>query len=172
MVHTEMPCSSSTNEHHFVALALGSNLGQREQLLQSAVALLSQEVGPLCCVSSFIGTLPLGFTSQHLFLNGALTLHTPLSLEELLAVTQRIERELGRTHKHKEGESYTDRTVDIDILLYDDVTVSLPHLQVPHPRMAERLFVLEPLASIAPQLLHPTLHKTILQLYHEHSLSQ
>lgn len=149
-----------------VALALGSNLGDRWELLRKAVAALQQEVGSILAISSFIETAPVGFVSSHAFLNGAIVMKTSLSPLNLLEKTQAIERSLGRLRKHLPGEDYTDRPIDIDILLYGNETIAVekPHLQIPHPKMHERAFVLHPLASIDPQAEHPQLHTSILEL--------
>lgn len=151
-----------------IALALGSNLGQREKLLKKAIDLLQKRVGKTLALSSFYETAPLGFSSQNPFLNGAILMDTTLSPLELLETTQEIERILGRTHKHKQGENYTDRLIDIDILLYGDKIIEQsPTLLIPHSQMHLRPFVLEPLVSIYPLGVHPLFHKTLQQLYQE-----
>lgn len=144
-------------------IALGSNLGDRRRLLQKAVARLSAEAGEVTALSSFYETEPEGFDSPHRFLNAAALLETPLSPEELLRVTQRIERELGRVGKSSDGQ-YADRPIDIDLIFFDEVVIDTPELTLPHPRMAERLFVLDPLCEIAPHFLHPLLHCTVSEL--------
>lgn len=144
-------------------IALGSNLGDRRRLLQKAVARLSVEAGEVTALSSFYETEPEGFDSPHRFLNAAAVLETPLSPEELLRVTQRIERELGRVGKSSDGR-YADRPIDIDLIFFDEVVIDTPELTLPHPRMAERLFVLDPLCEIAPDFLHPLLHCTVSEL--------
>ena len=141
-------------------LSLGSNLGDRLRLIQEAVAALTVEAGPVTALSSLYETEPWGFSSPHRFLNVALALETTLSPETLLAVTQRIERDLGRTHKSVDGR-YADRTIDIDILLYDDISVDEPDLVIPHPLMRQRDFVMRPLREVLlpPQAL-PTAEGT------------
>ena len=149
-----------------VCLSLGSNLGPRETYLRKALQALDKELGSLVKCSSFYETLPWGFSSDSLFLNAAACYDTLLSPEEVLAVTQQIEKSLGRKEKSRQGQ-YADRCIDIDILLYDDRVIETPDMILPHPHMAERMFVLEPLAEIMPHLLHPLLRKTILQLKEE-----
>ena len=147
-------------------LSLGSNLGDRLRLIQEAVAALTVEAGPVTALSSLYGTEPWGFSSPHRFLNVALALETTLSPETLLAVTQRIERDLGRTHKSVDGR-YADRTIDIDLLFVGDAVLDTPALTLPHPRLHLRRFVLEPLCEIAPDLCHPLLRKSVSQLLAE-----
>lgn len=149
-----------------VCLSLGSNLGPRETYLRKALQALDKELGSLVKCSSFYETLPWGFSSDSLFLNAAACFDTLLSPEEVLAVTQQIEKSLGRKEKSRQGQ-YADRCIDIDILLYDDKVMQTPDMILPHPHMAERMFVLEPLAEIMPHMLHPLLKKTILQLKEE-----
>lgn len=147
-------------------LSLGSNLGDRLRLIQEAVAALTVEAGSVTALSSLYETEPWGFSSPHRFLNVALALETSLSPETLLAVTQRIERDLGRTHKSVDGR-YADRTIDIDLLFVGDAVLDTPALTLPHPRLHLRRFVLEPLCEIAPALLHPLLQKSVSQLLAE-----
>ena len=128
-------------------LSLGSNLGNREQMLHRAIALIDERIGTVQRVSSFIETEPWGFQSEHPFLNAACMVLTKLSPEQCLAETQQIERELGRTTKSKDG-IYHDRPIDIDLLLYGDLKLSTPKLTLPHPRMYERDFVMIPLREI------------------------
>lgn len=128
-------------------LSLGSNLGDREKMLRRAIALIGERIGTVQRVSSFIETEPWGFQSEHPFLNAACLVLTTLSPEQCLKETQRIERELGRTTKSKDG-IYHDRPIDIDLLLYDNLKVSTPTLTLPHPRMEERDFVMVPLREI------------------------
>ena len=129
---------------------------------------LLQEAGvQICTLSPFIRTAPQGFVSPNYFLNGAVACQSTLSPEQLLRLTQEIERQLGRTRKSSPTAGYADRPLDLDILLYGSLVLRTPHLILPHPRMAERRFVLEPLSLIAPGLIHPVLHKPIAQLLAE-----
>lgn len=143
-----------------VYLSLGSNLGHRRQNLDAAVRALKQRCGRVLQCSSYVETEPWGYSSSNTYLNAALCLQTSLTPRQLLEATQQIERELGRTEKTTH-HNYTDRPIDIDILLYGNQIVRDPDLQIPHPLLHKRLFVLEPLAEIAPDLIHPVLHQTI-----------
>lgn len=107
----------------------------------------------MLAVSSFIETKPVGFSSENYFLNAVLLIDTVLTPLALLENTQQIEKDLGRLKK-SDG-NYSDRLIDIDILLYDNLLIDLPQLKIPHPLMTERDFVLKPLLEIAPELRHP-----------------
>ena len=133
-------------KEHQVFLSLGSNLGDRQDNLHKAIDLIGQRVGPVIRQSSFIETEPWGFESQNKFLNGAILCETTLTPRQLLRTTQKIERELGR--KKKTSHLYHDRPIDIDILLYDDLTIDEPDLKIPHPLMHQRDFVMIPLSEI------------------------
>lgn len=146
-----------------VYLGLGTNLGNKEENLTRAIEHLSLVLGPCAAQSPFIETAPWGFESSNSFLNCAVAFDTHLTPLELLDTTERIERELGRTLK-SEGSNYHDRIIDIDILLYGDGIIESDRLTIPHPLMHKRRFVLEPLAAIAPDTVHPTLNKSIMQL--------
>ena len=114
-------------------------------------------------IAPFVETRPVGFASEHLFLNSVVAVHTTATPTELLAQLQEIEREMGRLHKSHDG-IYSDRVIDLDILLYDQRVVTTPELTIPHPRMCERTFVLQPLSYIAPELTIPTTGATVAQL--------
>ena len=137
---------------HQVYLGLGSNLGQREENLRKAIRLIHERVGEVVRQSSFIETEPWGFESDHPFMNAAVLCLTEKSPREVLRLTQQIERDLGKSKEHatQRGESskFHDRPIDIDILLYDELTVDEPDLQIPHPLMYERDFVMIPLKEI------------------------
>ena len=132
-------------------LSLGSNLGDRAEMLRRAIMLIGERIGAVQRVSSFIETEPWGFESEHPFLNAAVMVLTTLSPIECLDATQQIERELGRKKKSKNG-IYHDRPIDIDLLLYGDQTISTPRLTIPHPHMFERDFVMIPLREIMPSI--------------------
>ena len=132
---------------HQVFFSLGSNIGNRKQLIREAIALLDERVGRVTRESSLIETAPWGFYSPNKFINACVCCETSLNLRQILAVTQNIEREMGRVGKSKNGE-YHDRIIDIDILLYDDLTVDEPDLKIPHLHMKERDFVMGPLREI------------------------
>ena len=136
-----------------VYLGLGTNLGDKERNLNEAILKILQEVGKIICQSGFYESKPWGFQSENEFLNAVVSVETNLSALELLAKTQEIERELGRTAKSSNG--YADRVIDIDILLYDNEIIDLPELKIPHPLITERDFVYVPLLEIAPNLLNP-----------------
>lgn len=145
-----------------VYLGLGTNIGNRRGNLVKAAALLAERVGDILALSGFMETEPWGFESENLFLNAAIKMETPLTPDELLSATQAIEREMGR--EKKSDGSYHDRVIDIDILLYDNRVIEHPGLIVPHPLMQERLFVMAPLAEIAPFERHPLLGQTFIEL--------
>ena len=132
-------------------MSLGSNLGDREDMLRRAITLIEERVGAVQRVSSFIETEPWGFESEHPFLNAAVMVLTTLSPIECLDRAQQIERELGRKKKSKDG-IYHDRPIDIDLLLYGDLKLSTPRLTIPHPHMYERDFVMIPLREILPSI--------------------
>jgi len=147
---------------NLVYLSLGSNVGDRQAQLRDARAGLAA-VGRVVLTSSFYETEPVEFTQQPWFLNCALALETSKTPEQLMAEILRIEGEMGRQRLRKKGP----RSVDIDILLFDDTVIDSAELTIPHPAMHQRRFVLEPLAEIAPEVLHPVVKKTIRELRNE-----
>ncbi len=149
-----------------VYLGLGTNLGDKEANLRTAIYKLQERIGKQVSLSSFYETAPWGFESDHSFLNAAIGLETSLSPIEILHITQEIEKELGRTKKSVNG-SYSDRLIDIDILLYDTLVLQTPELTIPHPLMTERDFVMKPLIEIAGNVIHPTRQKTLSELHQE-----
>ena len=149
-----------------VYLGLGTNIGYKKENLTRAIELLSLALGHYTSLSSFLETAPWGFESDNTFLNCVVSFETDLTPQELLDTTEKIERELGRTVKSN-GGIYHDRTIDIDILLYGSDIIKTPRLTIPHPLMHQRAFVLEPLAEIASDLVHPTIGKSIKQLANE-----
>jgi len=136
-----------------VYLSLGTNLGDKQQNLLTAIEKIETQVGHVVAQSAFYATQPWGFESDNGFLNACLAVETRLTPRQLLRVTQRIERAMGRTKK-SDG-TYHDRIIDIDILLYDEIIVNQPDLKIPHPLMHQRLFVLQPLAEIAQNVMVP-----------------
>ena len=140
---------------HTVYLSLGSNLGHRRRNIRQAIGRIGELIGTVERQSALFETEPWGFNSDHPFINAAVCCTTTLTPRQLLQATQQIERELGRTRKSV-GGVYHDRLIDIDILLYDDLTVDEPDLQIPHPLMHERSFVMEPLRDILPPSTSPT----------------
>ena len=133
-------------------LGLGTNLGaDKSANLNQAIALLNEQAGHVLACSSFIETDPWGFHSTNTFLNAVISIDTPHSAHQLLDITQSIERAMGRTHKSLNG-CYTDRIIDIDILLYGNLAIHDDRLTIPHPLIWEREFVYKPLYEIAPHL--------------------
>ena len=143
-------------------LALGTNIGNKRRNMITAAALLAERVGDILALSGFYETEPWGFESENFFLNAAVKLKTSFSPLEVLQITQQIEKELGRTEKS--NGVYYDRIIDIDILLYGDEVLQIPELTLPHPLMHERKFVMDPLAEIAPFVVHPVLKERIIDL--------
>ncbi len=137
-----------------VFLALGSNLGDRQQNLESALAALEASGVHIIQRSAFYETEPQDFKEQPWFINMAVEVETSFFPIQLLTLLQRIEREMGRI-RGREAVPKGPRTIDIDILLYGKTVLDVPRLTIPHPRMAERRFVLEPLMEMAPDLRHP-----------------
>jgi 2-amino-4-hydroxy-6-hydroxymethyldihydropteridine diphosphokinase len=140
-------------------LSLGSNVGDRESNLREAIRRLDS-LGRVVSVSSFYNTEPVEMTDQAWFLNCAVALEPGSKPAQLMSELLRIEKEMGRQRIQKKGP----RSIDIDILLFGDAIVNTPKLTIPHPAMAGRRFVLEPLAEIAPELRHPLLDKTVREL--------
>lgn len=137
---------------HKLYLALGSNLGNREENIRRALALIDERVGSVYRVSSPMETDAVGFSSPNKFINLVCLVHTIMSPMSCLRETQKIEQELGRTQKTlcTDGQLlHSDRTIDIDLLTYDDITMDTPELTLPHPRMKERDFVMRPLEEIS-----------------------
>ena len=147
-----------------VYLGLGTNLGDKEQNLRMSIKKIEERIGNVVSLSAFYATAPWGFSSENSFLNAAVCVETTLLPLQVLEETQRIERELGRTEKSVNG-LYADRLIDIDLLLYDDRVMDAEGLILPHPLMTERRFVMEPLSEIAPDVVHPVLHKTMKELF-------
>ena len=154
MLNKALECSTAY-------LLLGGNLGDREGNLKRAIELLNEKIGKVKAISSLYETAAWGKTDQPAFLNQAVALQTNLSALEVLDHALTIEQELGRVRKDKWGE----RLIDIDLILFGDEIINVPDkLQVPHPHMQYRKFVMEPLAEIAPDVVHPILGETILAM--------
>ena len=154
---------------HTAIVIAGGNVGDRERLLSEAFRLLGERAGEVVKISRRFRSAAWGFSGDE-FLNAAAELRTKLEPEELLDAIHEIERELGRDRsaeaetKRQSGERYASRTMDIDILFYDDLVMNSERLTIPHPRIAERLFVLEPLADIAAERVHPVAGVTVREL--------
>jgi 2-amino-4-hydroxy-6-hydroxymethyldihydropteridine diphosphokinase len=145
-----------------VYLSLGSNVGDREGHLREALSRLHRK-GRILSVSSFYETEPVEFADQAWFLNCAAALETAECPQALLTNLLGIEQDMGRRRTRKKGP----RAIDLDILMFGDTVIDTPELTIPHPSMHQRRFVLEPLAEIAPQALHPVSKKTVRQLLDE-----
>lgn len=145
-----------------VFLGLGSNIGNREENINSAIKKLSKEI-KIINISKFIETEPYGYTNQPKFINCAIEGETNLTPYELLDFCLNIEKEMGRIREIRWGP----RNIDIDILFYGNLIINSNILTIPHPEIEKRLFVLEPLNEIAPDFIHPILKKTIRNLYNE-----
>ena len=151
-------------EQHLVYLSLGSNLGNRFEHLQYALDALFETVGHVLKVSSVYETPAFGFKGDA-FLNIAVSLQTILSPKDLMAEILSIETHLGRIRTKTKG--YASRPIDIDILFYEDLVIETELLTVPHPHMANRKFVLQPLLDIGAEKVHPKLNKTVTRLFQE-----
>lgn len=145
---------------HQVFLLTGSNVGNSLANLQTAARFISDEVGEVIHASSIYKTAPWGNTNQQDFLNQVLWVETDKNPREVLELVLAIELKMGRVREQK----WAPRTIDIDILFFDDLLIQEPDLQVPHPLLHLRKFTLQPLLEIAPTLLHPLLKQTITDL--------
>lgn len=141
-------------------LILGGNMGNRVKNLETACIFITQRAGTVIQKSAYYQTAAWGNTEQPDFLNQVLLLHTSLAAPALMPVLLNIESLMGRVRNKKNDP----RIIDIDLLLYNDEIYQQPQLTVPHPQLQNRRFVLAPLNELAPQLVHPVLHKTIAQL--------
>lgn len=146
-------------------IGLGTNIGKRRGNIVTAAALLAERVGDVLALSDMYETEPWGFESENLFINAVVVLQTELLPMELLDATRQIEIEMGRVQK-SDG-SYHDRIIDIDILMIDDMVVNNERLIIPHPLMQQRLFVMDPMVEVAPNLVHPLLGKSMREIWSE-----
>jgi len=151
-------------QKHEIYLSLGSNLGNKFEYLQKAVIAIFEELGSVIKISPVYQTPAIGFEGDD-FLNCVLLVESNYSAEKSLGVLLAIEQKLGRTRSEKEG--YTSRPIDIDILFYDDEIIETKTLEVPHPRLQNRRFVLQPLVDVSSELEHPKLHKSMEVLLKE-----
>lgn len=146
-----------------MSLLFGSNLGDRTLHIQRAMKSVQDEVGKAEKISSIYETEPWGVSDQPNYLNAAMIIHTHLSPQQLLSLLKRIEMEEGRVDQKK----YASRTLDIDILFYDDLVLNSKEVTIPHPKLHLRKFALVPLAELGMNLIHPTLNKSIDELLKE-----
>jgi 2-amino-4-hydroxy-6-hydroxymethyldihydropteridine diphosphokinase len=137
---------------NLIYLSLGSNLGHRKQHLDEAIKLIQSRIGSIERVSHYYESDPWGYSSAYRFCNCCVSLQTPIEPLPLMDLLLEIEQEMGR---QREGPGYSDRVIDIDMLLYGDRKLDHPRLTLPHPSMGDRRFVLAPLAEIAPEVIHP-----------------
>ncbi|HPB01796.1 MAG: 2-amino-4-hydroxy-6-hydroxymethyldihydropteridine diphosphokinase [Bacteroidales bacterium] len=151
---------------HNIFLSLGSNEGNREWLLQQAIDMIRSYIGEVVRVSNIYEGEPIGFKSEKQFLNLCLEMKAEGNPHQLLLKLEAIEVKLGRL-KPSIFSEYTDRTIDLDIVFFDDLVVNTEELTIPHPKMHLRRFVLEPLAELCPDFIHPVLKKTVKVLLGE-----
>ncbi|MBR5532580.1 MAG: 2-amino-4-hydroxy-6-hydroxymethyldihydropteridine diphosphokinase [Bacteroidales bacterium] len=146
-----------------VYLSLGSNMGNREEILEVAIKEIDKRIGKISKSSSKYETEPWGFTSPNKFINMAIEVETQLSPTLVSEIAHSIEDDLGRI-RNKGIEGYEDRVIDIDILMIDNIISNDKGLTLPHPKMHLREFVILPLCEIAPKTIHPLLQKTIEEI--------
>ncbi|HNX56407.1 MAG TPA: 2-amino-4-hydroxy-6-hydroxymethyldihydropteridine diphosphokinase [Prolixibacteraceae bacterium] len=145
-------------------ILLGGNLGNKQQVFSETWKRLEKQIGPITKRSAVYETEPWGFESNDMFWNQAIEIETELWPDEVLTQTHGIEEILGRIRKENQFDS---RIIDIDVLFYGSEIVNQPDLQIPHPRIQDRKFVLVPLCEIAPELVHPVFKKTVCELLSE-----
>ena len=143
-----------------VFILLGGNVGDKSKIFNKTRKLLGKSLGLITKLSSIYATEPWGFDSE-LFWNQAIIISSTLDPEQILLQSQTIEKKMGRTNK---SEQYEARTIDIDILIYNDVHLETPNLNIPHPRIGERRFVLVPVDEIAPEKRHPIRGMTVREM--------
>jgi len=148
---------------HNVFIAIGTNLGDKEENIRQSIKKMEQNNIHIIKKSNVYKTMPYGYKNQPVFLNCVVQAETMLSPEELLYTLLSIEKQMGRKRKIHWGP----RIIDLDIIFYDNLIIDSSNLKIPHPDMQNREFVLEPLCDIAPNFVHPILHKTMKELLKE-----
>ena len=146
-----------------IYLLLGTNLGDKKKNMQQCLELIGEEMGTILQTSSIYKTAAWGVEDQDYFLNQVVKIASDLSPEQLLDKVHHIEKALGRVRKHK----WHERVIDVDILYYHDQVINQKHLKIPHPHLHNRRFTVVPLCEIAPDEIHPKLHKTNIVLLEE-----
>ena len=146
-----------------VYIQLGSNIGERESFIAKSMEQIEENIGEIITESSIFETIPWGNKNQNNFLNAVIKIRTPFDAFKILQKSQKIENNLGRVRKEKWGE----RTIDIDILFYNNKIINTTKLNIPHPLIQQRKFVLVPLSEIAPNYIHPIFKKSISTLLSE-----
>ena len=145
-----------------IYIAIGSNLGDRQKNVRTAYRLIEKQIGEIRSKSGLIHTKPEGFESDEEFVNGVFELDTKLTPLDLLKALKRIESEMGRESSSKPG--YSDRLIDLDIIDYKGKIISMDEMEIPHPRMHNRMFVLKPLMELDSEWVHPIYELSVLEL--------
>ena len=146
-----------------IFLSFGSNLGDKQKNIEAAYEKIEERIGNIVSVSAFYISDAVDFQSDNLFVNSVCEVNTNLDIYTTFVITQEIEKEIGRGGKSVDG-IYSDRLIDIDILLADNLVIQSSELIIPHPRMHLREFVLAPMCEIAPDVIHPILRKSVREL--------
>lgn len=154
------------NSVYSLFLSLGSNLGDKEENIIKAYKKIEKQIGEIKSSSAFFYSSPVGFKSNNNFVNTTCEVITDIDINKAFAITQLIEKEIGRVEKSLYNQ-YSDRIIDIDIILAGDMVMNTPKLTIPHPRFHERNFVLTPLCEIAPDVIHPVLKKSVREIKNE-----
>lgn len=144
-------------------LLLGGNIGDTQEFFKTSTELIRERIGDIIKKSSVYKSEAWGFEANQDFLNQVILIETEMSANKVLNETQKIERELGRNKKTTD-KNYSSRVIDIDILFLDNKIIDLPHLSIPHPRIAQRRFTLLPLAEVSGDYIHPTLNFSVNKL--------
>lgn len=158
--------ANTENSIYSLFLSLGSNLGNKEENIIKAYKKIEKQIGEIISSSAFFYSTPVGFKSDNNFVNTTCEVITNLDINMVFAITQLIEKEIGRAGKSHNNQ-YSDRIIDIDIILAGDMVINTPKLTIPHPRFHKRNFVLTPLCEIAPDVIHPVLKKSVREIKNE-----